>query len=92
MPEDLHKMGMSETAGYKKRAKGGSSKIYLKQKKNKQNWGSLHFIGRKCKRETNRDSQVFMTRIYLLYSTFLIEDTENLGFHRIFWILLHVKL
>jgi hypothetical protein len=37
MPEDLHKMGMSEKAGYKKRAKGGSSKIYLKQKKNKQN-------------------------------------------------------
>jgi hypothetical protein len=36
MPEDLHKMGMSEKGGYKKRAKGGSSKIYLKQKENKQ--------------------------------------------------------
>jgi hypothetical protein len=37
MPEDLHKMGMCEKAGYKKRAKGGSSKIYLKQKENKLN-------------------------------------------------------
>lgn len=81
----------------KQATKGGQREAPAKFTWNKRKTSKIEGVctsraGNVREKPTGNLKYLWLRSIYCIYSTFLIEDTENLRFHRIFWILLHVKL